>query len=76
VKRLFLINGDVTEVKSEEFFRSQERVAELEGLLRESLKCTGDGAWHRRVYKALGEEPPPLRKLTGKVPRYQRKADD
>lgn len=49
-----------------------ERVKRLEGLLRESLKVSGDGAWHRKVYGALGELKPPTRKLKGKVPRYQR----
>lgn len=48
----------------------------MRGLLRESLKVTGDGAWHRRVYAALGEEPPPVRKLKGKPPKYQRELID
>lgn len=48
-----------------------ERVKLYESLLRESLKVSGDGRWHRKVYEALGEPKPPVRQLKGKVPRYQ-----
>lgn len=69
--RLFLAEGVFTEIDSKAFEQNRERIALLEGLLRESLNKTGDRAWHERVYEALGEPMPPLRKLTGKIPRYQ-----
>jgi hypothetical protein len=53
----------------------REENARLKELLRESLNKTGDGAWHRKVYEALGEPMPPLRKLKGKIPRYQLNGD-
>jgi hypothetical protein len=70
--KLLLIHGSVTELATGELLGAVERVKELKTLLRESLNITGDGAWHRKVYEALGEQPPPLRKLKGPVPRYQR----
>ena len=76
MSRMFLIEGVITEVKSDEFEQNRQRVIELEALLRESLNKTGDGAWHRKVRAALGEPPPPLRKLKGKIPRYQLNAKD
>ena len=72
MKRLLLIEGVITEVKSEDFAKNRARVIELETLLRESLTKTGDRAWHEKVHAALGEPLPPLRILKGKVPRYQR----
>lgn len=70
-KKLLLIHGSVTEVTTNGLLASHERVQVLEALLRESLKVTGDGAWHKRVYEALGEPLPPIRKLKGKIPRHQ-----
>jgi hypothetical protein len=67
MKRLLLIEGTVTEVKSEGYVEREARIAELEKLLRESLNVTGDGEWHRKVHTALGEEPPSLKKLTTKI---------
>jgi hypothetical protein len=69
---LLLIEGVITEVRSEEFTANKQRIMLLEALLRESLTKTGDGAWHKKVYEVLGEPPPPLRILKGKIPRYQR----
>lgn len=49
----------------------EERIEELETMLRESLNKTGDGEWHDRVHRVLGEPKPSVRILTGKIPRYQ-----
>lgn len=76
MSKLLLIEGAVTEVKSEEFTANRERITQLEILLRESLNKTGDRAWHEKVHSALGEPMPPIRKLTGKIPRYQRKLQE
>ncbi len=56
-------------------FKTQiSRILELETLLRESLTKIGDGAWHKKVRETLGEPYPfSVRKLTGKIPRYQEK---
>jgi hypothetical protein len=59
-KKLLLIEGTVTEIKSDEFFAQRERVATLETLLRESLKWIGGRQWHERVHAALGEPMPAL----------------
>ena len=72
MKRILLIEGSITEIKSEQFTKNERRIAELEALLRESLNKTGDRAWHEKVHAALGEPMPPLRILKGKVPRYQK----
>lgn len=75
MKKLLLIEGSITEIKDGDgFMLMRERVMALESLLRDSLIVCGDGAWHKRVYEALGEDAPPLRKLKGKVPRYQKDA--
>lgn len=72
MKQILLIEGSITEIKSEQFTRNEQRILELEALLRESLNKTGDRAWHEKVHAALGEPMPPLRVLKGKVPRYQK----
>jgi hypothetical protein len=71
MSKLLLIEGVVTEVKSGDLTANHERITQLEALLRESLNKTGDRAWHEKVYGALGESMPPVRKLKGKIPRYQ-----
>lgn len=48
-----------------------ERIQMLENLLRQSLDRINDRAWAEKVYEALGEPFPPMRKLKGKIPRYQ-----
>jgi hypothetical protein len=72
MKRILLIEGSITEIKSEQFTENQERIIVLESLLRESLGKTGDRAWHEKVHAALSEPMLPLRILKGKVPRYQK----
>lgn len=72
MKRILLIEGSITEIKSEQFTNNEQRIVELETLLRESLNKTGDRAWHEKVHSALGEPMPPLRILKGKLPRYQK----
>lgn len=67
-----LILGTVIECERDEYFAAWERVAELEAMLKESLNKVGDKGWHDRVHAMLGTEKPPMRKLKGKVPRYQR----
>ena len=76
MKTLLLIEGSVTEVKSEGYFEMKARIAQLETLARDSLKMTGDGAWHMRVRELLGEPKPPSRQLKGKIPRYQQELID
>jgi hypothetical protein len=68
MKYLLLVEGSVTRIKSEGY----ERILLLERTLRDSLKFVSNGEWHKKVYTILGEEPPPLRGLKGKVPKYQK----
>ena len=70
-KHLIII-GTVVECERDEYFEAWEKVTELKALLRESLNQTGDKRWHDKVWAALGEPKPPMRKLKAKVPRYQR----
>lgn len=63
MKKLLIIEGSITEIKSEEFFGARDRIAKLERVVREYLKHNGDGRIADMAYEALGEPKPPMRKL-------------
>lgn len=50
-----------------------KRVQELKAALRLAIGYIPNKEITDQLYAALGEEPPPLRKLTGKIPRYQQR---
>ena len=56
---------------SKPFRGSSEQILQYEAMIRDSLNKTGDRAWHEKVHAALNEPMPPIRRLTGKIPRYQ-----
>lgn len=79
MKRLLLIEGSVTEVKSESYFETKARIEDLEAQIeemrasmREMVGRMADRGIVERAYRAMREPKPPTRKLTGKIPRYQR----
>jgi hypothetical protein len=57
---------------SEEPLRDDQYITELEAMLREMIYNSGRKDLNDRARAILGDPPPPLRKLTGKIPRYQK----
>lgn len=78
MKRVLLIEGTVTEIKSDDLLTQpdvaalQARLVEYERVLRLFLKyCGYNKSIAEQAYAALGEPYPSIRILKGKIPRYQ-----